>query len=297
MKNLFEYSDILNSPIEAFYCESKYKRFLVESHWHYFVEILYIESGSVGVTCNENVYHLTSGQVIFLPPQAVHSIYNDCDENFKLICVKFNANRIHLVGDYLPNLNASFREISKLDNPPIVFSESELPKVNLTTFFSDIVDEVNKKYYGYNSYVYSKLSELILKFLRFWYYKGISFETEVITESDDYSIQDALLYIDEHCNENINITELASMCNMSYSYFAKVFHKQYGQSCKQYIEFIRLNKVENLLLFTDYDLSTISNEMGFADCSHLIRIFKKRYMMTPKQFRQKHQIMPIRMTM
>ena len=72
---------------------------------------------------------------------------------------------------------------------------------------------------------------------------------------------------------------------MSYSYFAKMFLKYYGQSCKQYIEFIRLSKVENFLLFTDYDLNYIAAETGFADCSHLIRTFKKHYQITPKQFR------------
>lgn len=93
-------------------------------------------------------------------------------------------------------------------------------------------------------------------------------------------MQDILVYIDRHSQENINIEELAHKYNMSYSYFAKLFLKHYGQSCKQYIEFIRLNKVENLLLFTDYDLNFIATETGFADCSHLIRTFKKRYQIT-----------------
>ena len=71
------------------------------------------------------------------------------------------------------------------------------------------------------------------------------------------------------------------------SYFAKMFLIHYGQSCKQYIEFIRLNKVENLLLFTDYDLNFIATETGFADCSHLIRTYKKHYQITQKQFRHR----------
>ena len=101
-------------------------------------------------------------------------------------------------------------------------------------------------------------------------------------------MQDILVYIDRHSQENINIEELAHKYNMSYSYFAKLFLKYYGQSCKQYIEFVRLSKVENLLLFTGHDLSYIAGETGFADCSHLIRTFKKRYQMTPKQFRLQH---------
>lgn len=289
-KNLFEYSDILNSPIEVFYCIDKYNANPVEAHWHYFVEILYIVDGPVTVTCNENIYELKEGEMIFIPPQVVHSITGSDEKGFKYLCVKFNINRIQLVGNYLPNLSATIRKVGKLPDPPLVFTSSSFNNVNLEEFFMELKDESDSRLYGYNSYIYTKLSGLILQILRIWFYKGISFENAPITESDDFSIQDALLYIDKHSNENINIADLAEKCNMSYSYFAKVFHKQYGQSCKQYIEFIRLNKAENLLLFTDYDLTRIAGEIGFADCSHLIRSFKKRYNLTPKQFRQKHQL-------
>ena len=60
-------------------------------------------------------------------------------------------------------------------------------------------------------------------------------------------MQNVLMYIDDHSQENINIESLARTYHMSYSYFARQFRKYYGQSCKQYIEFVRLSKVENLL--------------------------------------------------
>ena len=78
------------------------------------------------------------------------------------------------------------------------------------------------------------------------------------------------------------------MCNMSYSYFAKNFKQYYGRSCKEYIEFIRVSKAADLLLFTDFDLSYISQETGFSDSSHLIKIFRKWKGVTPKQFKKQH---------
>ena len=107
----------------------------------------------------------------------------------------------------------------------------------------------------------------------------------VNTKTDNYSIRNIIEYIDEHSGDNIPVSELAKMCNMSYSYFAKEFKSMYGQSCKEYIEFIKLSKAENLLLFTNSDLNFISEETGFADCSHFIRVFKRRYGMTPKKYR------------
>ena len=291
MSNLFEYSDVLNSSIEAFYCRKPTFRLPVEPHWHYFVELLYVYQGDLLVTCNEHRYHLTPGDLILLPPQAIHSIYPYEEQaDFDYACIKFNINKIQLVGNYLPNLNVQLRKIAQLKNPPLVFQERVLEHISLSDFFTQIVEEAEKRCYGYNSFIYSKLSELMVKILRTWYYAGYLMHMDTILEQNEYSLQDTLVYIDEHSHENINIEHLAHMCNMSYSYFAKLFHKQFGQSCKQYIEFIRLSKAENLLLFTELDLTEIAGETGFADCSHLIRCFRKRYEITPKQFRMKHRL-------
>ena len=80
--------------------------------------------------------------------------------------------------------------------------------------------------------------------------------------------------------------EIAQQMNMSYSYFASKFKEYYGQTCKQMIQNVRLQKAEDLLRFTEFDLSYISQETGFSDCSHLIWMFKGKYGITPKQFRK-----------
>lgn len=289
MKNLFEYSDILHSPIEAFSCTSETFTMPVQSHWHYFIEILYLQEGSLLVSCNDTVYHMEAGSFILFPPQTVHALAKDGEQSFRYFCVKFNLNRIQLTGSYLPNLNFAFHKIASLPHPALHFSQIDLADLDLQQFFTTIETESQNKRYGYDAYIYSLFSMLFLRMLRIWHCQGISFDLAAISESEEKNMQDILVYIDKHSQENINVEALAHKCNMSYSYFAKLFLKHYGQSCKQYIEFIRLNKVENLLLFTDYDLNYIASETGFADCSHLIRTFKKRYQITPRQFRQKHQ--------
>lgn len=51
--------------------------------------------------------------------------------------------------------------------------------------------------------------------------------------------------------------------------------------CKEYIERMKLFKAEEYLLFTDFDLFTISKKTGFSDQSHFIRCFKKFRGMPP----------------
>ena len=79
-----------------------------------------------------------------------------------------------------------------------------------------------------------------------------------------------LEYIDTHSAEPLEVRQLAEMCYMSYSNFARLFRENYGRSCKEYIKYIRLNKAQDLLLNSDYDLDYIAQETGFFDCSHFM---------------------------
>lgn len=312
MAEVYEYSDRLNSPVEAFYCSSKNMKLPVAAHWHYFVEMLYLLEGSVTVVCNGVPYKLTPGKLLLIPPQVVHSITRDNDSDFLYTCIKYSATHIRLVEGYLPNLHILFRKLMQSELPPLLFSAEELSSYSIAEDSSVTVDspstlhtidpgnnpafrlmdtiihEVEQRPYGYLTLIFSRLTGLMTEILRVWYNRGIPLQTELPTETDTYSVLDVAIYIDRHSDEVLHVDDLAKMCNMSYSYFAKVFHRQYGQSCKQYIEFIRLTKAENLLLFTNYDLNTIAEETGFSDSSHLIRCFRRLYHITPKQYRLQH---------
>ena len=98
-------------------------------------------------------------------------------------------------------------------------------------------------------------------------------------------VRNILEYIDTHSGESLEIQDLAEMCHMSYSHFAKLFRENYGRSCKEYITYIRLVKAQDLLLHTDFDINYIALETGFFDCSHFIRTYKKWKGITPKQER------------
>ena len=109
-----------------------------------------------------------------------------------------------------------------------------------------------------------------------------------IGEIDQFSSKDFFIleYIDAHSSEHLSIEDLARKCGMCYSNFAKQFKAQYGKTCKEYIEFIRICKADTMLLYTDKTLDYISQETGFTDASHFIRIYKKIRGITPKQRRQ-----------
>jgi AraC-like DNA-binding protein len=249
------------------------------------MEIIYMKEGTGLIESDGKSYIVEPGDMIVFHPEAVHAIYTATNLPLKYEVLKFDVNKLYTENSYVPKLRIILNAAAKDEAADIFFSEEEMRGLAIWEIFEDCRRELTNKSYGYDIMVHNKICSLLVELIRIWQKKG--FDTNTITESTSEvdSLHAITAYIDAHAGEAIKVEDLAEMCNMSYSYFAKNFKQYYGRSCKEYIEFIRICKVEDLLLFTDFDLSYISQETGFSDSSHLIKIFRKWKGVTPKQYK------------
>lgn len=284
MNMLFEKSDYLNSPYEAFYLDSSYKYFPIKSHWHYFCEILYANDGDGYVSCSNRKYAIKKGDLVFFPPQVLHSIYTD--RFLKLYAMKFDLGHLKSSGSHITGFNKIFNNKLDTDNVSIIINESEFNGIVIKEIFESCIKEINEKAYGYDMCINAMLTTLLTHILRIWRTDGFDTDNAVKPSAEAESLSSIVEYIDANLGQTLRVDELAKKCNMSYSYFARRFNMLYGRSCKNYIEAMRIEKAKDLLLFTDLDLNFISQETGFSDCSHLIRTFKKFEHTTPKKYRK-----------
>lgn len=286
MFDLFETSDALNLPIECFHYRASEQSFPVKLHWHYYMEIIYMRSGTAKMTCNEKKYEITAGDMIIFHPKTVHGISADNIKDLSYDVFKFDIGKVGFSSEYAPRLRSIFKSAETLDKR-IIFTGTETEDFDCARIFNECIDESNSQEYGYDAIVKSNIFKLLMQVIRTWQREGFQINTEIFSAGDEYSIDSITEYIDSHTSENLKVFELAKKCGMSYSYFAKSFHQIYGKSCKEYIEGIRIYKAELLLLFTDFDLNYISQETGFSDCSHLIKSFKALRGETPARYRRK----------
>lgn len=278
---LFEYIDVLNKPYDIFYTDS------VSSplHWHYYSEIIYITKGSVTITCNNEKAVLREGDLCYIYPLQLHEFTEAQDTEVQYAVLKFDIHTINIPQAYITKMYDIFiRRTHETDFCMIIHSEL-LNMSNIESLIRHTVKEYTDKNDFYSLQVQSDIYTLLIEIARKTE-KKIADEREKRTETD-FSFYHILEYIDTHSGEPLEIQELAEMCHMSYSHFAKLFRENYGRSCKEYITYIRLNKAQDLLFHTDYDLNYIAQETGFFDCSHFIRTYKKWRGITPKQERMK----------
>lgn len=84
---------------------------------------------------------------------------------------------------------------------------------------------------------------------------------------------------------DLSVEKLATRCNMSVSYFRKIFCEKVGMGPQQYIIHVRLSMAEHLLRTTNMPILDIASEVGFRSLSSLNRLFLRTYGCPPRVFR------------
>ncbi len=284
MHYLFEQSDALNTPIECYIFDTTRDMFPVKPHWHYFIEIIYMLKGEAQMNSGKLSLIANPGDMVIFHPQNVHSIYSIGNSNISFAVLKFDINTLNLTSAYIPKLRSIFKSAQQADCD-ILFDSDFTEKHNCKDIFLSCIDEIHSQHYGFDLVIKSKLYELILNIVRHWQENGFIVDSKTFANDDLYDISSVTEYIDRHLSEKISVEQIAQKCQLSYSCFAKKFSEHYSMSCKEYIEQQRIFMVEEMLLFTDFDLTFIAQETGFSDCSHMIKSFKAKRGTTPKQFR------------
>ncbi len=286
MNALFEVSDTLNMPFECFIYDTAKDEFPIRPHWHYFAEMIYVLEGTAEMSDNNIKYTVPKDGFIFFHPKTVHSIFPVDDKPIKYAVIKLDINRLSATPSYSPKLTNIIK--SGADKEMQIYFPPEFTNgTNCKKLFLDCISELDTKNYGYDLLIQAYLYNIMMIIIRKWQDNGFSFENDIFNKDTSYNIDNITEYIDQHICDALEVNDIAEMCGISYSNFAKKFKKMYGLSCKEYIERFKIFKVEDYLLFTDFDLNYISQETGYADCSHMIKQFKKYRNITPKQFRLK----------
>ena len=99
-------------------------------------------------------------------------------------------------------------------------------------------------------------------------------------------IDKATIYFSEHYNEEICIEDYAQKHHMSTSWFIKNFKQYTGSTPMQYILSKRIYNAEILLQDEQYNITEISNIIGYDNPLYFSRIFKKVKGISPSEYRK-----------
>jgi AraC-like DNA-binding protein len=92
-------------------------------------------------------------------------------------------------------------------------------------------------------------------------------------------------YSDEPLKTNFS-DYLSDIMNIEYTYLSTLFSESTGQTIEHYIIANKIERVKELLLYDEINLTEISYILHYSSVAHLSNQFKKVTGMTPTQYGQ-----------
>jgi AraC family transcriptional regulator len=101
-----------------------------------------------------------------------------------------------------------------------------------------------------------------------------------------------LIHIQSHLDETIPLEDLAGIAHFSPYHFHRVFRGMVGESVKEHIRRLRLERAAHRLKFSDLPITHIALEAGYETHEAFTRAFGSMFGTAPALFRQTHRALP-----
>jgi AraC-like DNA-binding protein len=109
------------------------------------------------------------------------------------------------------------------------------------------------------------------------------------TKVRDNSMKKIMEYIDHNIDNNLSVAQIKREFGLNRNNLASLFNNNFEVSPSKYIINKKLEKASNILLETDISVTDIAFNFNFSSGSKFSSHFKKKYSLTPLQFKKKFE--------
>lgn len=271
-------------PYNTYLCSIPYDFTQVPLHWHDELELIYIKKGTGTITVDFTPHKVSAGTIALIIPGQLHSIEQYEQESMEYENIIFHPGI--LISKKTDTCNTDFFTplLSGSLTVPLLYTPDS-PHYAEIAACVDANDEISRTNpTGYQLFIKSQL------FMLFFILTSKCTISE--RPKKDYKSLEKmkliLKYVENHYMDKITIDEIASEVGLSQSHFMKYFKNTMGTSFIDYLNEYRLTMASRLLLSSDSSILAIASEVGYENLSYFNRTFKKRFAMTPREYRKKY---------
>ncbi|MCG2614791.1 AraC family transcriptional regulator [Terrimonas sp. NA20] len=212
--------------------------------------------------------HEVGPNEFFILPQNTEHAYGSSQEH------PWSIYWIHFGGDSLKELNG-IQAVQKHFKPFYIRNNGDL-----LPLFSRIYKTLELGY-SIDNLLFANMC--LSHFLTLFIYNTRHYEPAPSDKID--CVDSAILFMQEHINDNISLNELSSQYNYSVSRFSNLFKQKTGYAPIDYFVQMKMQKACQQLDFTTRSVKDIAFSMGFDDPYYFSKRFRTIIGMSPKKYR------------
>lgn len=276
-----------NSPLETQGQENKFgfrrlaPKVMAQSHWHGHIEINYLFNCSADYLINGKKISVPEGRMLLFWASFPHRMFATSGHG-ELVNVYVPLQAFltwKLPNDFVNNLLHGEVIVSnslyQCDEQITRIWEKDIAR-NDYTLTVQVINEIRSRIHrmAIEDYSTFDLANRHLKEDRKPVISGLS------------HIQTMLRYIADNYDQKITIENVANSTGLHKNYAMKLFNRVMRVSIKQYINKLRLQHAQAMLVDTEKPVLNIALEAGFGSVSRFYDVFQREYSMSPLEFRR-----------
>lgn len=257
----------------------------VPLHWQDSVEIIYVKRGNGIVQVDFTSYGAQEGDIFLVLPGHLHGLRGILNKRMEYENIIFDMNflgsdNVDLCSQkYLqPILN------EKLRIPSYIGKKHELyGAISACLDASDQLCSLRPN--GYELGVKGHLMLLFSILIQ----SSVDHAADSVNEpvhKNTEKLKTVLSRIETDYDKRLTVNAMADECGYSASHFMRWFKEVTGTGFSGYLIEYRLSRAASALRNTNDPILEIAERTGFENLSNFNRLFKKRFEMTPSEFRR-----------
>lgn len=236
--------------------------FEIDLHTHQEFEIYINISGDVSFLVENKLYPLSYGDIIFVRPGQEHHCVYRSDLKHKFFWILLDMKDNPLIADYFNCCKTNY-----------ISPENELKEELISLCFDAVNDnltDADKLYCFFRILHILKTSS-----------KKTSLENDTLPED----LAKVLSYIDGHISENLQVSDISKALYISESTIRRRFKEYLNTSPLLFIQKRKLHYAAKMLKQGESVINAGIN-VGYADNSYFIQLFKREYGVTPYHYKK-----------
>lgn len=264
---LFQMPDVMGFEANYYFRvdERDYVAHNFPPHMHDTLEIYVLLEGDVSFMVEHNLYHLQAGDAIITKPNEIHNCILNASGRHNHLCMWLSTSAKALVGDFLQH---DFGQNN-------LISPSDEDKKALLSLYEELRISNEKDGKRYEFLLFLQILDLL----------GKSLSRAPAPQQMPTELQVILADINENFLSIKGLEYFTEKHFISQSTLNRLFRTYLHTTPGLYLEAKRLAH-SRLLLKKGKSVLAACMESGFAEPSNYIRLFKKRFGITPGQYRE-----------
>ena len=252
----------------------------VPLHWHKEMELIYVKKGKGQIQLETQSFEGNPGDIFVVTPGTLHSIHRIKGYSMEYENIIFEMDFLGegaadlCAGEFLVPLAAG-----KLF-PSVQIRKCEEHYELLKRCLVQMEELCRTKEKAYELGVKAAVLQIIFLLIKMYP------SSELVSSPDRERLKEVLKQIQAKSREALSVSDMAEFCGWSSSHFMRWFKKMTGDSFTAYVNDRRLAEAAEALRQTDDKILAISQDAGFSNLSNFNRQFKKRYGVTPREYRE-----------